>query len=198
MSRQTKCMEKQPDKYYVDQVLNGNKNAFAFLVEKYKDMIYSIALKVLKNSHDAEEAAQETLVKAYRSLTSYRGDSKFSTWLYRIAYNTAITELRKRRHESVSIDETNVEGQHAEEGYKEFFKLKEEERKHYLGKALGGLSEEEQVMMSLYYFEENSMDDVALVTGHTVANVKIKVHRARKKLFNELHRLLNQEMYSIL
>ena len=85
------------DKDYIERVLGGDVNAFTYLVDEYKGMVYTIALRMLKNSEDAEELAQDIFVKAFNSLKNFKFESKFSTWLYRITYNGAISRLRKNR-----------------------------------------------------------------------------------------------------
>ncbi len=84
------------EKYYIDRVRAGDKEAFAWLVDQYRDMIYTVCLRMLNSEADAEEAAQDAFVKAYRSLSSFQGKSKFSTWIYRIAYNQCISVIRKK------------------------------------------------------------------------------------------------------
>ena len=101
-------MDKKEDQYYIEAVRNGNIQAFAFLVEKYQKLIYTLALKLLKRPEDAEEMAQDTFIKAYQKLDSYEGKSKFSTWIYSITYNACISELRKRRIEFKSLEDQRI------------------------------------------------------------------------------------------
>ena len=77
------------DEYYIDLIINGDTNAFEVLVDRYKDMVFTLTLRILKNREEAEEAAQDTFMKTYKSLSRFKGDSKFSTWIYKIAYNTS-------------------------------------------------------------------------------------------------------------
>ena len=83
-------VEHQQDKIYINKVLEGDRNAFAYLVDKYKTMVYSLALRLVKDREEAEEISQDAFIKAYQSLASFKGKAKFSSWLYRIVYNTAI------------------------------------------------------------------------------------------------------------
>jgi len=77
-------MNTKPDEYYIDQTLNGNVNAFAFLVEKYKHMVYTLAIRIVKDREEAEEVSQDAFVKAFKNLDKFKGDSKFSTWIYKL------------------------------------------------------------------------------------------------------------------
>ena len=85
------------DQHYINLILNGNPNAFATLVDRYKNMVYTLALKMLTNKEEAEEIAQDTFVKAYHSLNKFKGESKFSTWIYKITYNTCLDRLKKNK-----------------------------------------------------------------------------------------------------
>ena len=101
-------MERNDETYYISKVLNGEPNYFSFIVEKYQDIVFSIALKVLRNREDAEEMAQESFIKAYKSLHTFKGNAKFSTWLYRITYNSCISEVRKKKQYFVSTDDVEL------------------------------------------------------------------------------------------
>lgn len=89
-------MEFLHDDIYIEQVLNGNTKAFAFLVDKYKVLVYTVAFRILRNHEDTEEIVQDAFVKAYHALGSFEKKSKFSTWLHRIVYNSAISKTRKK------------------------------------------------------------------------------------------------------
>jgi RNA polymerase sigma factor (sigma-70 family) len=71
------------DQYYINKIIEGDSNVFAVLVDQYKDLVFSLALKMLKNREEAEEVAQDTFVKVFKSLNKFKGDSKFSTWIYK-------------------------------------------------------------------------------------------------------------------
>ena len=85
------------DQQYIDRVINGDTSAFAVLADQYKVMVFSLALKMLKNREEAEEVTQDSFLKVYKSLAKYKGESKFSTWLYTITYNTCLDRIRKNK-----------------------------------------------------------------------------------------------------
>lgn len=176
----------------IEMVQQGNTNAFSYLVNKYQDVVYSIALKVLKNRDDAEEMAQESFIKAYRSIRSFQGKAKFSTWLYSITYNTCISQARKKKIPSTQIDNLPVSD---EEDTDAFTGIMEENRSRYLEMALKQLPEEDYTLIILYYYEDQSIDDVSKITGLTESNVKIRLFRARKKL-HTLMKSMEKEIYS--
>ncbi|MGE5449678.1 MAG: RNA polymerase sigma factor [Bacteroidales bacterium] len=191
-------MNKTEDIFYIEAVRKGNVSAFSVLVERYQDMVYSLALKLLKNTEDAEELAQDTFIKAFQKLDMYEGKSKFSTWLYSITYNACISELRKRRIQFSSLEEQRFSDQDEMRIHSYFSETKKEDQEKYLNLALSKLPEDDQVLVTLYYYENQSMDDISVITGLTVSNIKVKIHRARKKMYELLHELLKEEMYSLL
>jgi RNA polymerase sigma-70 factor (ECF subfamily) len=191
-------MNKPDDQYYIEAVRKGNVQAFSFLVEKYQKLVYTLALKLLKKPEEAEEMAQDTFIKAYQKLDSYEGKSKFSTWLYSITYNGCISELRKRRIEFKSLDDRQISDQDEQKMHDYYRETKKEDQEKYLNMALEKLPEDDQVLVTLYYYENQSMDEISLISGLTVSNVKIKIHRARKKMQELLHEMLKEEVYSLL
>jgi len=191
-------MDKTEDLYYIDEVRKGNVQAFSVLVEKYQKLIYTLALKLLKKPEDAEEMAQDTFIKAFQKLDSYEGKSKFSTWLYSITYNACISELRKRRIEFKSLDDTRITEQDEMKMHDYYREVKKEDQEKYLNLALEKLPEDDQVLVTLYYYENQSMDEISTITGLTVSNIKVKIHRARKKMYEILHEMLHEEIYSLL
>lgn len=191
-------MNPKDDHYYIDKVKNGELSAFSYLVEKYRDMVYGLSLKMLKNSEDAEELAQDTFVKAFQSIGTYRGSSKFSTWLYRIAYNGAITQLRKRKVELYSLDEQRLTDQDELDISNRLTEIDQDALGESLGKAMATLPEGDQVLITLFYYEDQRMEDIAQITGLSESNVKVKIHRARKKMYGYLKENLEEAVFNAL
>ncbi len=188
-------MEENDDLYYINKVKYGEINYYTHLVDKYKDRVFSVALKVLRNREDAEEMAQETFIKAYKSIHSFRGDSKFSTWLFRITYNSSISEVRKKKQVTSSLDDERYQGETEE---LELDGPVGERRAEYVKAALEKLEPEDYTLIFLYYYDDQSVDEITKVTGLSESNVKVKLHRARKKLYSILNELLHEEIHSIL
>jgi RNA polymerase sigma-70 factor (ECF subfamily) len=161
-------------------------------------MVYSLALSITKNREEAEEVAQETFIKAYQSLRSYQGKAKFSSWLYRIVYNSGISQLRKQEKGRLSLDETMIPEELYVESKKNHDSLSGEERKKYLKYALDSLEEEERMFVILYYYEERDIEEIAEISGLTKTNTKVKLFRARKKMLTVLEKYLKEEKYSLL
>jgi RNA polymerase sigma factor (sigma-70 family) len=183
-------MKFETDIFYLQQIISGNARAYAFLVEKHKDMVFSIALKILHSREDAEEVAQDAFVKAYQSLSGFKNEAKFSTWLYRIVYNSAISRVRKKKLELSPLDETTINNYSEDSVDSNFFLVDEPDQFELLQKALQSLPEDENVIVSLFYQNDNSIEDISAITGLTVANVKVKLHRIRKKLYTEMQKMM--------
>jgi RNA polymerase sigma-70 factor (ECF subfamily) len=191
-------MKFRSDSYYITKIKEGDPSAYAVLVNKYKKMAFNVALQMMGNREDAEEIAQDAFLKAYRALDSYKGDSKFSTWIYRIIYNTAISKLRKKKLDTSSIDEDYSASVNVKSTQSAVQELRDEERKVFLKQALDQLSGDERTLITLFYLDENSVDEVCSITGLSVSNVKVKLHRARKKLYAQLELILQGELKTIL
>ena len=188
-------MEQHDDQYYIEKVKAGQVNYFSYIVEEYKEIVFSIAMKVLKNRDDAEEMAQEAFIKAYNSIHKFRGNSKFSTWLYSITYNHCISQVRKKKYEVNTLDDIQVIDESDSFNLDGF---NDDERREYLEAALKKLPEEDYTLVILYYYEEQSMEEVAKVVKLSVSNTKVKLHRARKKLYTILNDMLKEEIHSLL
>lgn len=175
-------MESGSDSYYISEVKNGKTSEFRYLVEKYQDMVFTIALRISRNREDAEEIAQDVFLKCFRSLHSFREDSRFSTWLYRIAYNESVSRARKKRKLFIELAEEHTADMN-EETIMWTFEEQESALQHkHIEKTISELSEIEQVIVTLFYYEGNSIDEIAEVTVQSVSNVKVRLHRIRKKL----------------
>ena len=170
------------DQQIIDKVLNGDTNAFSSLVEKYKDMVFSLAIKVTKNREEAEEVSQDSFIKAFKSLKNFKGDSKFSTWLYKIAYNNCMDRIKKnaRRYNTDAIDEVVENKIKATEDTMQMIERKE--RAILMNECMEELPEDERSILWLFYYKELSLKEIIEVTSLSQTNLKVKLHRARKKL----------------
>ncbi len=183
----------------IAKVKEGDMAAFNVLIEEHKAMAFTLALKLMKNREDAEEVAQDAFLKAYRSIHQFEGNSKFSTWLYTIVYNTALTRLRKKKLQTTDLDfhqEENLASY--SESDKEWHRLQKFERSGYIKEALALLSTEDQVVITLFYLNENSLQEICEITNWELSNVKVRLHRARKRLLKALEQLLDTEVRSLL
>ncbi|MCB0397097.1 MAG: RNA polymerase sigma factor [Flavobacteriales bacterium] len=191
-------MQAQNDEYYIEQVRGGNIAAFETLINRYKGMTMNLAIRIVRNREDAEEVAQDAFLKAFKAIHDFRSDSRFSTWLYSIVYRTAVSKTRKKIIDTADIDDHLISDKIAVHIDDQLEEMKATERKHYLRKALDELAQDESALLTLYYLEEQSVEEIVQITGLTESNVKTKLYRARKKLMLILEGMLKNEIRSIL
>ncbi len=172
---------KETDEIVIGKVLEGDQHAFAVLVDRYKDRVYSLVLKVVRNKELAEELAQDVFVKAYTSLNKFRKEATFSTWIYRIAYNTAISETRKKKIQSVAFDVVQ-ENRQQQKTENEVPAEAIEEKFGLLKQAMNTLKPDDHMLVTLFYLDEKSVEEISKIMGISLSNVKVKLFRIRKKL----------------
>jgi RNA polymerase sigma-70 factor (ECF subfamily) len=178
----------------IHRILSGDGHAFGELVDQYQHMVYTVCHRVLRNQEDAEEAAQDAFVKAFRNLRGFSGGSKFSTWLYTIAYRCAITRGRQRRKDMGSIDALPQHPAAANERDG----THQADVKHCLTTALARLSPEEATILSLHYLDEFSVEEIVTITGLSASNVKVRLFRSRKRLEKALNTVMNGDARTLL
>jgi RNA polymerase sigma factor (sigma-70 family) len=186
------------DDLYLKLVLEGNTSKFSYFIEKYKGMAFSIAFRIVDNREDAEEIVQDAFLKAFRSLDKFRKDSKFSTWFYRIVVNSSLSRIRSKKPELSSIDEDDIADVVVESVESAYRSLDLSDQKKFIHHALEELSIEDRLLLTLYYLNENSIDEITEITNITQDNVKMKLHRARNKMYTILNKNLKSEIQSIL
>ncbi len=182
------------DQIIINQIIEGDTNAFSVLVERYKDLVFTLALRMVKNREEAEEVSQDTFIKVFKSLSKFKGDSKFSTWIYRVAYNTCLDRLKKikREYNVVAIDEyTEHQIKTLDNALDQ---MEAQEHKDKIQKCLQLLPSDDSFLLTLYYFEEQSLEEISKVVGLTANNVKVKLFRSRKKLTTILKEQLEPEI----
>jgi RNA polymerase sigma factor (sigma-70 family) len=171
----------------LQKIADGNFSACRYIVDKYKDYVFNIAFRICKNSADAEEVAQDSFMKAFKNIKEFKAVSKFSTWLYRITYNTAVSKTRKNKFFTVPVDEAWVESKlpfsHIENTWEQ---LVQQDKKKIVKEALEKLSDDEALLINLYYHYDHSFSEISEITGLTVDNIKVKMFRIRKKILDWL------------
>lgn len=179
-------MNQYTDQHYIEKTLAGDTRAFSVLVERYQDFVFTIVVRMVRVREEAEEVSQDTFIKAFSSLSSFRGESKFSSWLYSIAYRKALDALRKNKRSKTSeLLEDITEGEIAEVDNALSY-LEAQERKQKIEDCIASLGEAEAAIITMYYYESQSVKEIAEITNLSEDNIKIKLHRSRKKLFGSL------------
>lgn len=178
------------DYLYIDRILDGNIDAYAFLVKKYERMAYTVALKIMRNAEDAEDTAQESFIKAYKKIRSFKKDSKFSTWLYTIVYRTAVYNLRKNQITTLQINEEISQAHSLEDEDILERELNEQLATKSVRMAIDGLPRMDSLLITLFYINDNSIAEIAEITGLSASNIKVKLYRARKKMKGQLSKVI--------
>ena len=190
-------MKFMEDQYYIEEVLNGHTGAYRQLVEKHQDFVYTIVKRIVNKAEEAEEVAQDVFVKAYQKLPDFRGTAKFSTWLYRIAYNSAISHTRKKKIEFLSTEEQMIENYSEDEIMQTIKGLNPDEQKKLIHEAMSILPRTDSLIITLFYFHEKDLEEISEIVGMTHNNVKVKLHRIRKRLFIKMNELLDKNVNTV-
>jgi len=187
-------MDYKGDIFYIGLILEGNSTAFSYIVERHRNKAYNLAFRMCGSHEEAEELAQDSFLKAYRSLKSFKMKSSFSTWLYRIVYNTTISQLRAKKKGILSLEDfpadatdfigTNTSEEEAEKEY----------RNSLVNFALQKINEDERGLISLYYYDEMSTDEISEVTGISKSNIKVKLFRARQKMLEIIEKVEKKKL----
>lgn len=185
-------MKEDPDLVLIDRILSGERSLYAELVDRYKRYVFTISFRILQNRPEAEEAAQDAFIKAYQHLGNFNRQSKFSTWLYRIAFNTAISYKRKNRYRFEDIQHAQLEILQEAEG-----NLEKLDRKEFLEKALQKLTEVDRTALTLFYWQEFSLEEMAGILNVPANTLKVRIHRARIRVADELEKLLKKEAVTL-
>lgn len=173
---------KHDDIHIIKEVLGGKSEQFEHILDRYSEQVFNLIAHIVPCKEDAEELTQDVFIKVFRLLSTFKEESSFSTWIYRIATNTAISATRKRKHDTLHLDDaaySNI----PEEIIDEALDNDSEEQLQRLSDAIEMLRADERALITLYYINEKPIAEVASVLGLTASNVKIKLHRIRKKLY---------------
>jgi RNA polymerase sigma-70 factor (ECF subfamily) len=181
----------------LEMAIQGNRIGLEYLVDTYQGLALAVAMKIVKNKEDAEEVVQDSFLKAFAALRNFRRTSRFSTWLYRIVYNTALTK-RSSRRVSEPLDEqlhpeaaliVENQGHHG---------LVDSERQKFVNIALSRLEEDDYIIVSLYYLGDKDIASICEIVEMNKSAVKMRLMRARKQLETELGELLKTELTDLL
>jgi RNA polymerase sigma factor (sigma-70 family) len=186
---------KLSDEELICLAVKNHSSAMSCLIDRYKGMVFTLSYRILKNQLDAEEAAQDTFVKAFNALSSFRSESKFSTWLYRICYNNAISKARVYKPIQIEVESRyDIPSETASA----IDSLSADDRSKYLGKAMERLDPDESAILTLFYVDGKNIHEITEITELSESNIKVKLHRGRKKLYTHLGVLLKEEVSMLL
>lgn len=187
-----------PDIDIISSVLQGNQNAYAELVQRYQNFVFTIVLRYVKSREDAEEVSQDVFIKAYRSLANFKGASKFSTWLYTICTTTCITFLRKKKLDVHSLDNEKVfeVADNVDSGMSAN-QIEQKSKINMVHEAIKMLHPDDAQIITLFYKGEQTLEEIAHILGKEPNTVKVQLHRARTRLKEKMQKYFSAEVKDI-
>lgn len=187
-------MDKLNDQHFINLVIGGDTHSFAVLVDRYKNMVFTLSLKMLQSREEAEEAAQDTFFKVYKSLGKFKSESKFSTWLYKVTYNTCLDRLKSQKRNVLHTSVDEFEEKDVISFTNVLDAIESRERKLMIQKCLDQLPAEDRFLLTLYYFHENSLKEISKIMGINENNLKIRLYRSRIKIAGILKTKLEPQL----
>jgi len=183
------------DSEIISKVLSGDQQAYAELVSRYQNYVFTLAFRFMKNREDAEEVSQDIFVKAYRALADFKGSSKFSTWLYTIVNNTCITFLRKKKLQTYSLDKEGVfEAADSQDSGMRANLVEQKSRQNMVNQAIAMLNPDDAEIITLFYKSEQSLEEISQILGVEVNTAKVRLHRARARLKDKMEKHFTEEI----
>ena len=173
---------KKDEAHIIKEILLGNTTLYEYFLDRYGQQVFVLVDRIVSCQEDAEELTQDVFLKAFQQLSSFKAESSFSTWIYRIATNVAISAVRKKKNETIRLDESvffNLSESQVDEALED----ESEEQLQRLQRAIEQLQADERALITLYYMEEKPLSEVAFILGMTEGNAKVKLHRIRKELY---------------
>ena len=183
------------DNEIISKVLNGDHQAYAGLVNRYQNYVFTLTLRIVKNREDAEEVAQDVFIKAYKYLADFKGAAKFTTWLYTIVNNTCISFLRKKKLDIHSLDNEKIfeTADNLDSGMTANT-IEQKSKLAMVNSAIGLLSTDDAQIITLFYKAEQSLEETAQVLGIETNAAKVRLHRARTRLKEKMETFFAQEV----
>jgi RNA polymerase sigma-70 factor (ECF subfamily) len=174
-------MRNLSDQEIIDSVRKGNDSDYSIIVDRYKNKAFSMLKRMLKNKFDAEEVLQDCFLKAYNSLNSFKGEAKFSTWFYRIVYNTALTKLSSKKR-MTETEMSSVEDHFDLESDYNHMEIEIEDVKKFIKELINKLPERFSAVITMFYLNEMTIEEISQVTQLSASNVKVMLYRSRNAL----------------
>lgn len=179
----------------IDMAILGDERGYRYLLEKYKSFAFSVAIQIVRKKENAEEVVQDSFIKAFKSISKFKNIGKFSTWLYKIVYNTSLTSIRGHKLYLDSVDQYEERAFEIPDNCKDGFdQLLDKDREHFIQIAISKLSETERLTATLYYVNQSTISEIEQITGWKTSTIKSRLFRGRQKLYYELSRILKSEL----
>lgn len=185
------------ERKWIESILAGDMQSFSCLISKYEKMAFTLAFRIVGNREEAEEVTQDAFLKMYQALPDFRFESKFSSWFYRIVYRTALSTIRRQSLFS-DVDDVDTSNVTVEEQEQASALLEQNDRKKVIQKTLKELPKSEALLLTLFYLQECTIDEISQITGLSNVNVKTKLFRARKHFYSVLEKKMKNEIKDLL
>jgi RNA polymerase sigma factor (sigma-70 family) len=186
--------EKLTDYQLLENIKKGLQAAYAELVNRHKNYAFTLANRILNNREEAEEATQDAFLKVFSAINTFNKNAKFTTWFYRIVLNEALGRKRKNKIYTEDI-ENNILAESVNQTSQNG--MVQTEQQKYIQLAMSKLSEGDVKMITLFYLKEFSLEEIAEIAEITAETAKVKLHRARKRMAEEMKKLLKSEINSL-
>ena len=169
------------DRLIAAQVVSGQKELFRLLVKRHERAVYGMGMSFFRNAEDTSDFTQEVFLKTFRNLSRFEGRSRFSTWLYKIAYNTAVNNINRKKDYHSLVEDENVPDNDTPER-----KLFRDAARDSVREAITELPERFRICVDLFFFYDRSYQEIEAITGYPVNTIKSHVFRAKKILRKKL------------
>ena len=171
------------EKELIERITRGEIELFAHIAEHYAQAVHTLVVRIVGSREDAEELTQDVFVRVFEHLRFFNFNSSFSTWLYRIAYNHAISFARHKRQPLYVIDENRLRKVGDDEVEQMEATADNEQQIEALSRAINRLDAEERALITLFYYEQRPIGECAEIMSQSQSNIKVRLHRIRKKLY---------------
>ena len=180
----------ETDNSIIERILAGDKSGYRDLASRHKDYAFTVAFKITEKREDAEEIAQDAFIQAFKALSTFNQEAKFTTWFYRIVFNKGKNRIQTEDIE-LSQSAQFIPADTANE-------LKVSEQRQYIQKAFNHLSPDDVTVITLFYLKEQSLEEIAQIVGISAETIKVKLCRARKRLAETMNKMLGKEVRTLI
>lgn len=187
----------QRDITLLKRIQAGDRLAYKELINRHKDYAFTVAFRILNNREDAEEVAQDAFLQVFKNLSAFNFEAKFTTWFYRIVFNAALMQKRKSRIFTEDI-ESSTQASLVSNFSDSSEDLRKTERQQAIKQAMQYLSPDDVLLLTLFYLQEQSLEEIAEITKISAETAKVKIHRARKRLAEEMKKHWKEEVKSLI
>lgn len=189
--------DEQKDITLLKRIQAGDRLAYKELINRHKDYAYTVAYRILNSREDAEEIAQDAFLQVFKNINTFNFEAKFTTWFYRIVFNAALMQKRKNRIFTEDVTESSQASlvSNLSDASED---IRRNERQNAIRQAMQQLSADDVLLITLFYLQEQSLEEIATIIKISAETAKVKIHRARKRLAEEMRKHWKEEVRSLI